>query len=204
MRSKLLKYFSIFISCIVIIPFVSAQSKPTLSPDETSDVSKNAVTPSFIVQPNDLLEIFVWKEPDLTRKVLVRPDGRISFPLIQDLQVAGMTPLEIKQEIEKKLKDYIEVPNVTVMVDAIQSYRIFVTGKVVKPGVITSEKPITFLQALALAGGFQDFANLADIVMVRKKGNDNVMFRFNYPDFIKGRNFNQNITLLSGDVIVVP
>lgn len=111
-----------------------------MSPGQTQDVATSSATPPFIVQPNDLLEIFVWKEPDLTRKVLVRPDGRISFPLIQDLQVAGLSPLEIKQEIEKKLKDYIEVPNVTVMVEAIQSYRIFVTGKVSKPGVITSEK----------------------------------------------------------------
>jgi len=203
MCSKL-RWCSIFLSCIVIVPGVSAQDKQTVLADETQDVAKGPPTPPFIVQPNDLLEIFVWKEPDLTRKVLVRPDGRISFPLIQDLQVAGMSPLQIKQEIEKKLKDFIEVPNVTVMVEAIQSYRIFVTGKVVKPGVITSEKPITVLQALALSGGFQDFANLTDIVMVRNKGNDNVVFRFNYPDFIKGKNFSQNIILKSGDVVVVP
>jgi polysaccharide export outer membrane protein len=203
MRYKL-KCFLSFLSCIVIVPLVSAQSRQTVSADETQDVAKGPATPPFIVQPNDLLEIFVWKEPDLTRKVLVRPDGRISFPLIQDLQVAGLNPLEIKQEIEKKLQDYIELPNVTVIVEAIQSYRIFVTGKVTKPGVITSEKPITVLQALALAGGFQDFANLAEIVMVRNKGSDNLLFRFNYPDFIKGRNFSQNIILKSGDVIVVP
>jgi polysaccharide biosynthesis/export protein len=203
MRSNL-KWCSIFLSCIIIVPLVSAQDKPTVLPDETQDAAKGPPTASFIVQPNDLLEIFVWKEPDLTRKVLVRPDGRISFPLIQDLEVAGMSPLQIKQDIEKKLKDYIEVPNVTVIVEAIQSYRIFVTGKVTKPGVITSEKPITVLQALALAGGFLDFANLAEIVMVRNTGKDNLLFKFNYPEFIKGRNFSQNIVLRSGDVIVVP
>ncbi len=100
--------------------------------------------PPYIVQPNDLLEIYVWKDPSLTRKVTVRPDGRISFPLIQDMQAAGLSPEAIKQEIEKKLKEYIEVPNVTVIVEAIQSYRVFVTGKVGKPGAIMAEKPYRY------------------------------------------------------------
>ena len=192
---------------MVLVPVVPAQSGQSVVTDHTQDAAKDAkpsATPSFIVQPNDLLEIYVWKEPELTRKVLVRPDGRISFPLIQDLQAAGMSPVEIKQEIEKKLQEYIEVPNVTVLVEAIQSYRVFVTGKVAKPGAITSEKPITVLQALALAGGFSDFANLAEIVMVRNNGSDNLLFKFNYVEFIKGKNFSQNIVLRSGDVVVVP
>ena len=96
------------------------------------------------------------------------------------------------------------MPNVTVIVDAIQSYRVFVTGKVGKPGVIAVEKPITVLQALALAGGFLDFANPAEMVVIRNTGSGNVLFRFNYPEVIKGKNFNQNMLLRSGDVIVVP
>ena len=149
--------------------------------------------PPYIVQPNDLLEIYVWKDPSLTRKVTVRPDGRISFPLIQDMQAAGLSPEAIKQEIEKKLKEYIEVPNVTVIVDAIQSYRVFVTGNVGKPGAIMAEKPLSVLQALALAGGFLQFANPADIVIIRNTGVDNILFKFNYVEAIKGKNFNQNI-----------
>src|SRR5215510_15085272 len=171
MCSKLLKYCSIFVSCMVVVPFLSAQSRQTVSADETQDVAKSPVTSPFIVQPNDLLEIFVWKEPNLTRKVLVRPDGRISFPLIQDLQAAGMSPGEIKQEIETELKKYIEVPNVTVIVEAIQSYRVFVTGKVAKAGTVMAEKPLTVLQALAMAGGFTDFANPAEMVIIRNTGN---------------------------------
>src|SRR5262252_1424330 len=142
------------------------QSSDNPNREETADsadlIKVAAGSPYYIIQPNDLLEIHVWKEPELTRKVLVRPDGRISFPLVQDLQAAGMTPSDIKQEIEKELKKYIEVPNVTVIVEAIQSYKVFVTGKVAKPGALMAEKPITVLQALALAGGFADFANSAE------------------------------------------
>jgi len=160
--------------------------------------------PPYLVQPNDLLEIYVWKDQNLTRKVIVRPDGRISFPLIQDLPVAGLSPEAIKSEIEKRLKEYIEAPNVTVIVEAIQSYRVFVTGKVAKPGALMLEKPISVLQAVALAGGFLEYANPAEMVIIRNTGEDSVLFRFNYVEAVKGKNFNQNILLKSGDVIVVP
>src|SRR5262249_44240025 len=142
---------AILISILFLSGTLLAQAPDTGSREETADTPDSARTtnnPLFVIHPNDILEIYVWKEPDLTRKVLVRPDGRISFPLVQDMQAAGMTPGEIKQEIERELKKYIEVPNVTVIVDAIQSYRVFVTGKVGKPGAIMAEQPITVLQPL--------------------------------------------------------
>lgn len=160
--------------------------------------------PLYIIQPNDLLEIFVWKNPELTRKVLVRPDGRISLPLVQDLEAAGANPTELKDRIETKLKGFLEVPNVTVVVEAIQSYRVYAVGKVQKPGAIIMEKPITVLQALALAGGFQDYAKDEEIVVIRTTGADNVVFAFNYKDVIHGKRPEQNIQLRSGDVVVVP
>jgi polysaccharide biosynthesis/export protein len=195
MHCKLERFFFL-LSCILLVALpLSAQN---------GDATKAAASPSYVIQPNDVLEIYVWKEPELTRKVLVRPDGRISFPLVQDLQAAGLTPGDIKADVERELKKYIEVPNVTVIVDAIQSYRVFVTGKVVKPGAINAEKPITVLQALSLAGGFLDYANLAGIVIIRNSGNQDLLYRFNYPDVVKGTNFNQNMFLKSGDVVVVP
>jgi len=193
--------------CLLYIPMLVAevvQSGSTNDAPNSAEPVKASATPYYIVQPNDLLEIYIWKDASLTRKVIVRPDGRISFPLVQDMQAAGLTPEAIKQEIEKKLKEYIEVPNVTVIVEAIQSYKVFVTGKVAKPGAIMVEKPITVLQALALAGGFLDFANPAEMVIIRNTGEDNILFRFNYPEAIKGKNFNQNMLLKSGDVIIVP
>src|SRR5262245_21246539 len=118
MRRKI-QPFAIFLLCLNFAPALFAQ---------TGDAAEPPVAAMYVIQPNDILEIFVWKDQSLTRKVLVRPDGRISYPLIQDLQVAGLTPGAVKQEIEKRLKEYIEIPNVTVIVDTIQSYRVFVTG----------------------------------------------------------------------------
>ncbi len=160
--------------------------------------------PLYVIQSNDILEIFVWKEPDLTRKVLVRPDGRISFPLVQDMVASGISPGELKEQIEKKLKDYIDSPNVTIIIEAIQSYRVFVTGKVQKPGGMNVEKPITVLQALALAGGFQEYAKPSEMAVIRNYGDENIVFKFDYGEVIKGKNSNQNILLRSGDVVVVP
>ena len=178
---------------------VSAFAIPaqTLQPPKAS-------SPLYVIQPNDMLEIFVWKEPDLSRRVLVIPDGRISFPLIQDMQAAGLNPEELKERIEASLKEYIDVPNVTVIVAAIQSYRVFVAGKVAQPGAFSAEKPMNVLQAIALAGGFAEFANTAEMVIIRNSGEDSTVFRFNYPEVIKGRNFSQNMLLRSGDVVVVP
>lgn len=160
--------------------------------------------PLYVIQPSDVLEVFVWKEPDLSRQVLVRPDGRISFPLVQDLQAAGLTPGELKTKIEGLLKEYIEAPNVTVIVAEIKHYRIYVTGKVNNPNSFVLEKPITVLQALSLAGGFAEFADEGGIKIVRAYGEQYNYLDFNYKDVIKGKNTNQNIVLRSGDVVVVP
>jgi polysaccharide export outer membrane protein len=160
--------------------------------------------PLYVIQPNDVLEIFVWKEPDLTRKVLVRPDGRVSFPLVQDMQAAGVSPGELKVQIEKKLAEFLSAPDVTIIVEAINSYRVYVLGKVQKPGAVSVEKPVTVLQALALAGGFQEFARDQEMTIIRTSGKENYVFNFNYRDAIHGKKPEQNILLRSGDVVVVP
>jgi polysaccharide biosynthesis/export protein len=160
--------------------------------------------PLYVIQPNDVLEIFVWKDPELTRKVLVRPDGRVSFPLVQDMQAAGITPGELKIQVEKKLSEFLSAPEVTIIVEAINSYRVYVLGKVQKPGVVSVEKAVTVLQALALAGGFQEFARDTEMTVIRTIGNENFIFDFNYRDVIHGKKSEQNITLRSGDVVVVP
>ena len=160
--------------------------------------------PLYVIQANDVLEIFVWKEPELTRKVLVRPDGRISFPLVQDLAAAGASPGELKVRIERQLKEFVEAPNVTVIVEAIQSYRVFVTGRVQKPGALAVEKPVTVLQALSMAGGFQEYAKDTEMTVIRNYASENITFKFNYRDVIAGKHPEQNIFLRSGDVVVVP
>lgn len=184
----------------LLFPALTIAQQKTLT-DKPGDTRPE---PLYVIQPNDLLEIFVWKEPDLTRKVLVRPDGRISFPLVQDLQAAGISPGELKTEIEKRLKEYLKSPNVTIIVEAIQSYRVYVVGKVQKPGVLSVEKPISVLQAVALAGGFQDYAKDTEMAVIRNYGKENIVFEFNYKDVIHGKKPEQNILLRSGDVVVVP
>jgi polysaccharide biosynthesis/export protein len=159
---------------------------------------------SYVIQANDTLEIFVWKEPDLTRKVLVRPDGKISFPLVQDLQAAGTSPDELKRRLEVKLQEFLTSPNVTVIVENIQSYKVFVVGKVQKAGSILTEKPITVLQALSLAGGFQDYAKQTEITILRSMGGQNYVLQFDYRGVTRGKKAEENILLKSGDVVVVP
>lgn len=186
-------------SCFWAVPWVAAQ--------ETGGGLSSALIPEppiYIIQPNDVLEIVVWGEPDISRKVIVRPDGRISIPLVQDLRASELTPPELKEEIERRLSDYLDSPNATVIVEAIQSYKVYVTGKVQSPGAIISEQPITVLQALTLAGGFAEYANDSDVSVVRTYGREHVVFDFNYGEVIKGRRTHQNILLRSGDVIVVP
>jgi polysaccharide biosynthesis/export protein len=186
---------------LAMIVFTGALAGQT--PDANKPVQPET-DPIYIIQPNDVLEIFVWREAELTRKVLVRPDGRISFPLVQDLQAAGLTPGTLKTQIEKRLGDFLNAPEVTVIVEAILSYKIFVLGKVQKPGSVNVEKPVTVLQALALAGGFQDFAKDEEITIIRTQGKSHTVFAFNYRDVIKGRKTEQNIVLRSGDVVVIP
>jgi len=184
-----------FLLFIILLPALFAQ---------TPERTESSTLPLYVVQPNDLLKIFVWKQPDMSGPVLVRPDGRISLPLVQDIQAAGRTPAELKQKIEESLKEYLEFPTVTVIVEAIQSYKVFVTGQVAKPGPIMTEKPISVLQAIALAGGFLPVSRPAETVIVRSTSDGSTLFRFNYPDVIKGEHFNQNIILKTGDVVVVP
>ncbi len=187
---------------LISLPAIAQEAPP--KKDEARDAAASSPAPLYIIQPNDMLEIFVWKEPDLTRKVLVRPDGRISFPLVQDLQAAGVSPGELKERIQDQLKHFLTAPNVTVIVDAINSYKVFVVGKVQKPGGISFEKPITVLHALALAGGFQDYAKEDEMAIIRNYGGENTVFAFNYREVIHGKKPEQNIVLQSGDVVVVP
>jgi polysaccharide export outer membrane protein len=182
---------------------ICALALPAFGAQDSGETAQRP-EPLYVIQPNDLLEIFVWKEPDLTRKVLVRPDGRISFPLVQDLQAAGISPPELKKAVEKRLSEFLSAPEVTIIVEAIQSYRIYVVGKVQKPGGINVEKAVTVLQALALAGGFQDFAKEDEMTVIRSFGKETLTFEFNYHDVIRGKKPEQNIILRSGDVVVVP
>ena len=197
---------------VCVLEPVSALAKG----DQSTEVNKPDSEPAYIIQPNDLLEIVVWGEPDISRTVRVRPDGRISLPLIQDLQASKLTPVELKEQMENLLGEYIDSPNVTVIVSAIESYKVYVLGKVLTPGVIVNERPLTVLQALTLAGGFQNYADKSEIRIIRFDDRGSYpsveeafpvgqsIFEFDFNDVTKGKKTEQNIFLRSGDVVVVP
>lgn len=157
----------------------------------------------YVIGADDTLRITVWKEPDLTESLPVRPDGKISMPLLNDVQAAGLTPLELKDSITEKLRKYITDPRVTVVVTAMNSRRIFVTGEVQHTGPQALLPHMTVLQALAQAG-FTQFANLKGIYILRSENGRQTKLPFNYKEVVKGNHPDQNIPLKPGDTVVVP
>src|SRR6202790_5887874 len=171
--------------------------KPAAAAQETGASS------DYVIGADDILHISVWKEPDLSEQLPVRPDGKISMPLLNDIPAAGLTPLALKDSITEKLKKYIADPRVTVVVTAMNSQRIFVTGEVLHSGPITLLPQMTVLQALSQAG-FTQFANLKAIYILRTVNGKQQKLPFNYKEVIKGDHPEQNIMLKPGDTVVVP
>ena len=160
---------------------------------------------SFVIGNDDRLAINVWKEPDLTRTIPVRSDGKISLPLVGEMQAAGRTPLQLEQDIGAKLKDFITAPEVTVIVEQINSQKFNILGQVAKPGSYPLSSATTVLDAIAAAGGFRDFAKQKSMYILRKNSaGGETRIAFNYKDVIKGKNTEQNIKLEPGDTIVAP
>jgi polysaccharide biosynthesis/export protein len=160
--------------------------------------------PSYIIGPNDLLNIHVWKEPELTHDLSVTPDGKISFPLIGEIVAQGRTVTELKEIISEKLQDFVTAPEVTVIVKESRSRTVYIIGQVTKPGPYPLAPDMTVVQALSAAGGFAQWADNKNIVIIRREGGKETQIKFNYRDFIGGRNLAQNILLQPGDTIVVP
>jgi len=180
-----------------------ADKTPKASPPEDAQSSGSGVPADYIIGADDTLRISVWKEPDMNVTLPVRPDGKISIPLLDDVQAAGMTPMQLASSIKEKLKKYIADPRVTVVVTAMNSQRIFVLGEVVHTGAMPLLPHMTVLQALSSAG-FTQFANLKAIYLLRVQEGQQTKVKFNYKDAIKGRGTQQNIVLRPGDTIVVP
>jgi polysaccharide export outer membrane protein len=160
---------------------------------------------SYIIGNSDVLAITVWKEPEISRSIPVRPDGKISLPLVGELQATGRTPLQLEQEISGKLKSYITNPDVTVIVQQINSEKFNVLGRVAKPGSYPLTASTTVLDALATAGGFMDFAKQKGVYILRRSpGGSQTRLNFNYKDVIKGKHLEQNVRLEPGDTVIVP
>jgi polysaccharide export outer membrane protein len=164
----------------------------------------SAADPGYLLGPEDVLLISVWKDDHLTREVVVRPDGMISFPLVGDLAAEGKTVDELRSDLVRRLVKYIPTVNVTVAVTKVLSYKIYVVGRVTKPGEYLVGHYTDVLQALSLAGGLTPFAAENDIKVIRRVMGQQQVFAFRYGDVRKGRDLEQNILLQRGDVVMVP
>lgn len=193
-----------------------AQEKQTASAADPGSSTKTAQPVSrreavsvdnktYIIGENDLLDIDVWKEKEISKQVPVRPDGKISLPLIGQIQASGLTPLQLQDNITEKLKDYMSNPEVTVIVSDPRSHQFNIVGQIARPGTFPLSESMTVLDAIAAAGGFKDFAKQTKIYVLRPMpGGIRVRIPFNYKDVIKGKNLQQNVQLKPGDTIVVP
>lgn len=185
------------LKCIVLL-IVAVTCSGLLPAQDTAEYS-------YSVQPGDILEISVWKEEDLQREVLVRPDGRFSFPLVGDIVATGKSVDELRQEIAARLQRYVPDLVVTVTVTQIRGNKIYVIGQVNEPGEFIVNPRVDVMQALSMAGGTTAFASLNDIMILRRNANGGQQaIPFAYKDVERGRSLEQNIVLHSGDVVVVP
>ena len=172
--------------------------------EQSPDPSLPKPPADYVVGAGDVLGIVFWRDRDLTADVVVRPDGKISLALLNDVEVAGLTPDQVRERIVGRAREFVDDPNATVIVKQINSRKVFITGQVERPGTYPLTQPVTVLQLIAVAGGLREFANASDIVVVRLENGRQATFPFNYNDLKNRRNLAQNIELKPGDTVIVP
>jgi polysaccharide export outer membrane protein len=183
--------------------------KPAAKPQDTlqqlqSKAAVAADSDNYIIGPEDVLYIYVWKEENLSRSVPVRMDGMISIPLVDDIKAAGMTPLQLKEVLLTKLREFVETPDVTVIVSEANSYKVYVQGEVKTPGVFKLRSETTIVQLIIMAGGFTDWANQKKITIMRKEGGKDTRIVVNYKKIVEGDEGAKDVMLKSGDIIIIP
>jgi polysaccharide export outer membrane protein len=193
-------------STIALVFLVLAAYSPALPQAQTAQApSGKASEPGdYKIGPGDVLRILTWKEADFSGSFPVRYDGRITIPFVGDIKVAGRSPMELRGELEEHIGKFVDVARVSVAIEQANSARFFVLGKVGHQGALPYSGPLRIAQALALAGGFQEFAKLDQIFVIREVNGELIYFPFNYDEFVNRRQLGGNLILLPGDTIVVP
>lgn len=163
-----------------------------------------APSPDYVIGPEDVLTVVFWNEKDLSADAVVRPDGKISLPLLGDVVAAGLTPKQLRDKLTEEAQRFVEDAMATVIVKQINSPKVFITGEVIRPGSYPLNAPTTVLQLIATAGGLQEYAKSKEISILRLDAGRTLFFRFNYKDVMKQRNVDQNIKLQPGDTVVIP
>ena len=206
---------SVVLAVAIAVPVVAvAQSKPQPAPAAKAPASAPAAPPpaaqvlplpsDYVIGADDVLSIVVWREKDLSTDVTVRPDGRITLPLINDVMASGLSPDQLRDQLKTQFDKFVEDPSVSVVVKAINSRKVFITGMVSKPGPFPVTSPITVLQLISMAGGLNEFARQKEIIVMRTEHGKQTAIKFNYDEVRKGKKLQQNIELRPGDTVLVP
>jgi polysaccharide biosynthesis/export protein len=185
----------------------TAASQPAVAtPGAETQVAPSGVTPpaGYVIGPDDVLSIVIWREKDMSSEVVVRPDGKISLPLVNELQAAGLSPDQLRTAVEKAASKWVKEPDATVIVKMINSRKVSILGNVGKAGTYPLTGDMTVLQLIAEAGGLQEYADAKGITIMRKQDGRDVTLKFNYKDVVKGKNLQQNVSLKPGDTVIVP
>ena len=196
-------------ACAAMLVFgagaVGAEQKTAAATPPKAGAAPASVSPEqYRIGPEDLLAVSVWKNEAMSRVVPVRPDGMISLPLLDDIQAAGLTPMQLRDVIVKKLTDYMPAPEVSVIVNEVRSFKVSVMGEVARPARYELKSVTTVLDVLAQAGGFSQFANRSRIVILRPNGRGMTRIPFNYNKVIGSGGEDENLYLQSGDIVLVP
>ena len=199
---------SIAAALLVALSAASAAQQPSAPPRPANGgpaaPAGATLPPGYVIGAEDVLTVVFWRDKEMSAEVVVRPDGRISLPLLNDVRAAGYTPEQLKAELEKQAAKFLADPNATVVVKEINSRKVFVTGQVAKPGSYPLIGEMNVLQLLAHVGGLLEYADAKNIVILRNENGREQRFKFNYKDVVKGKNVQQNIALKPGDTVVVP
>ena len=189
---------------LILISMAYPQADKEILLKKEAQAEIPADSDSYIIGSEDVLYIHVWKEETLSKTVSVRMDGKISIPLADDIQAAGLTPLKLKEKLTEKLQDFVEAPNVTVIVMEANSFKVYFSGQVKTPGVLRLRSETTIAQAISMVGGFTDWASQSKIIIIRREDGKEKRFTVNYKKIISGKDLKSNIILKSGDTIIVP
>jgi polysaccharide export outer membrane protein len=178
----------------------AAPTAPAASPSDAA-----TTTPAdYVIGAGDVLQVVFWREPDMSAEVVVRPDGRISLPLLNEIAVTGLSPEQLRQKLATDAQRFVQEPNVAVVVKQINSRRVYITGQVAKPGPYPLTTSMNVLQLISTAGGLNEYAKEKDIIVMRTENGKAMNYPFNYKDVVHRKNLKQNIELKSGDTVIVP
>ena len=182
----------------------AAAKAPAAAPTSTATSASASLPTDYVIGPDDVLTVVFWRDKEMSSEVAVRPDGKVSLPLVNELMAAGLTPEQFRLKVTEAAVQFVEDPTVSIIVKQINSRKVFITGQVSRPGPYPLAGPTTVVQLIAMAGGVQEYADEKNISIMRTENGQPVSLKFNYEEVKKRKNLQQNVQLKPGDTIIVP